>query len=672
MAGSWGLPSASALAEFNCYAVFVGGSESNMMQNSCQVSDGESIRFGKVLGFFPASAQVAIEVPMGERHIYLYGLKASSGCAALANGINSSNFSAPQEIGRATVQVGNGTNTVTISASLGAQTAETCSGPNIPGGWPTPVVAADFVWDFTSNANLTLVGSDIENVADILRVKRVHTPFSVGTHTDTTYAVVGGNEVLSLNASGVSAGGGIFESAIIDGGASLSWSTLRVQTLLPYGKELSAASESATHYPNLSTNLMNGLTGLWHFNEASYTGAANEVLDSSGNGLHGAAYNSATTTPSGKFNGAANFAATNYLLIGNSASLQFPSSLTASIWVYPTAWGSQNTIFMKTDGSTNGYALYTSGGGGALTAAAFTGGGMKVVNLAAGDIPLNAWTHIAMAFSNTQLKVYLNGALAGSVVTGSAINASTSHLRIGTWNGASGNWAGKMDEFALYNRTLSTTEVDHLYKRGAMNVKYQVRSCGNFDCSDATWKGPDGSNTSYFSELHNYSAIDANGDGTGSVASGPLAVNFSDFATAGLSIAANRYFQYRTVLETTTSTNPKVNFIKTNELYYGTQPAAILQGPAYTNLNSFTEIVGPNHSGWIYYQLSPDNGTTWYYHDGTTWTLASGQMNVGADVATHIGAFASEAGTGTLKIRAQFVSTGTEQVELDEVRVNYD
>jgi hypothetical protein len=74
-------------------------------------------------------------------------------------------------------------------------------------------------------------------------------------------------------------------------------------------------------------------------------------------------------------------------------------------------------------------------------------------------------------------------------------------------------FSGNIDEVAIWNRTLHLEEILQLYLRGANQIKYQVRTCTNADCSDQDafigdgWKGPGGNYLTYFSELYNNSTV---------------------------------------------------------------------------------------------------------------------------------------------------------------------
>lgn len=91
------------------------------------------------------------------------------------------------------------------------------------------------------------------------------------------------------------------------------------------------------------------------------------------------------------------------------------------------------------------------------------------------------------------------------------------------------------------------------------------------------------------------------------------------------------------------------------------------RGREFVALDTFHEELGPSNQGLVKYQLSPD-GTHWYYYDGAAWKAAmnlSTQTNPASVVSSHIGHFHSEVGSGSLFVRAYFLSpTGREVVEL--------
>jgi hypothetical protein len=89
---------------------------------------------------------------------------------------------------------------------------------------------------------------------------------------------------------------------------------------------------------------------------------------------------------------------------------------------------------------------------------------------------------------------------------------------------------GVVDELALFNRFLADSEILDHYKRGALKLTFQVRSCNDSACSGETFIGPDGTALTYYSEIDNNTL-------------NPPNFNLTN-------ISKNRYFQYKAFFET--------------------------------------------------------------------------------------------------------------------------
>ncbi len=75
------------------------------------------------------------------------------------------------------------------------------------------------------------------------------------------------------------------------------------------------------------------------------------------------------------------------------------------------------------------------------------------------SLPLNVWSHLATTYDGATVRLYVNGALVGSLPFAGAIPASTGPLRLGG-NSVWGEWfAGLIDEVRVYNRALSASEI---------------------------------------------------------------------------------------------------------------------------------------------------------------------------------------------------------------------
>jgi len=90
-------------------------------------------------------------------------------------------------------------------------------------------------------------------------------------------------------------------------------------------------------------------------------------------------------------------------------------------------------------------------------------------------IAINTWYHVLVIVDGTNNKLYVNGALEGTTAcSGNMIyyrHASASNpknLIGGYWISSSGqDFIGKIDEFAIFSRALSTSEINNLWNGGS-------------------------------------------------------------------------------------------------------------------------------------------------------------------------------------------------------------
>jgi hypothetical protein len=331
---------------------------------------------------------------------------------------------------------------------------------------------------------------------------------------------------------------GTFQSRVMDGLASgATWSTLGWTPTLPFYKELpdGGASESSSNYSSLSTGLMSGIQGLWHMDEPVGTAGAGSILDRSGQASNGTP-SGVTFGVSGKFGTATSFNGSSGITI---SSLSLGTTYTFMAWVRPTLLDGNIRCIMRVN-TAPGSSLY------------FWGNTFKFYDGSPtidypGPVSVGRWYQVVGTYDGTNKKLYVNGSYVGSQASSSAPNSTS--LTIGT-DGFSQNFYGIMDEVAIWNRVLQANEVLELYRRGANRIEYQVRSCPDALCStSSSWIGPDGTNQTYFSELNNNLVQSAGGDLTSSdaVQATLPTMNFSAFGA--LTIAPNRYFQYRAIME---------------------------------------------------------------------------------------------------------------------------
>lgn len=78
------------------------------------------------------------------------------------------------------------------------------------------------------------------------------------------------------------------------------------------------------------------------------------------------------------------------------------------------------------------------------------------------------------------------------------------------------------------------------------------------------------------------------------------------------------------------------------------------------------------NGGSIKYQISNDDGNTWYYHNGTSWvTAGTGDYNSAGEIDNNIATFSPTGNPNKIMVKAFLISDGTQLVQLDYVSVEY-
>lgn len=122
-----------------------------------------------------------------------------------------------------------------------------------------------------------------------------------------------------------------------------------------------------------------------------------------------------------------------------------------------------------------------------------------------------------------------------------------------------------------------------------------------------------------------------------------------------------------------TSDAKLVDLASVNPEIQNTSSAAL----TYSSLSSFSEVLDTDNQGTIKYQLSNNNGTTWYWWNGSTWvstTQGSTEANGATTINAHISTFNSaigQIGNANLSFKAFLIGDGNEQVSLDSIFVGY-
>ncbi len=216
---------------------------------------------------------------------------------------------------------------------------------------------------------------------------------------------------------------------------------------------------------------------LYHFDESQWSGTTNDVIDSSGNGLHGMAKNGAATAPSsgesalpsvnslgtcgyGVFDNSYN----QYVEIQeerNNSKLDMDGSFTISAWVRPSSYPSSDlhTILSK---DTN-YEFHINPQGHVFWWWEDEDGQKSITSKNA--LPLDEWSFITIRYNqnNEVAKLFIDAISEGKFEDVEDIVTNNDPLQIGQDQNYSGRaFDGFIDEIQLFDRALSKSDIEEL------------------------------------------------------------------------------------------------------------------------------------------------------------------------------------------------------------------
>lgn len=180
-----------------------------------------------------------------------------------------------------------------------------------------------------------------------------------------------------------------------------------------------------------------------------------DTLDSYG-ASDGAGQNGVTFAP-GKVGQAFSFDGADDSVLLPSVTLG--NKFTIEAWVYPTRHIGYQHIVSNDYRSPNFGALYLNND----RLNYWQGGANRVTS--SSTIPLNTWTHIALAYDGNLARLYTNGALVGT----SDAHASNFNNPVAlgySVQGESNRFAGRFDEVSFYSRALASEELAGIHHAG--------------------------------------------------------------------------------------------------------------------------------------------------------------------------------------------------------------
>jgi hypothetical protein len=215
------------------------------------------------------------------------------------------------------------------------------------------------------------------------------------------------------------------------------------------------AAGNTTTSSNVSVTVANmpaGAVAAYGFEETSGSTAVDQK------GVNNGTISGATRTTAGRFGRALSYDGINdRITVPHHVTLTPSNALTVESWVNPSALSGVRSVATKERASSIAYALYAHNSTNRPRARLFTTSDLTTDGTAA--LPLNAWSHLAMTWDGTTLRLYVNGLQVSSRAVGGALASGTGPLSLGGTSTGSQWFSGRIDEVRVYNRALTAAEV---------------------------------------------------------------------------------------------------------------------------------------------------------------------------------------------------------------------
>lgn len=246
-------------------------------------------------------------------------------------------------------------------------------------------------------------------------------------------------------------------------------SASEIQQLYTSASPKYGVSPTITNTTNCTSGLSCGLVGYWTMDGKDTSWTSNTTQDKSGNGNTGTMVNMSTTTSPtyGKVGQGLKFDGVDDFINKSNFSSISSYSFTMSAWVKLDSTANQGIVWIGQSNSVQRnivLAVYSSTY--AVSIRNDTGESPRTFDVA----PNGTWQHLVVVVASSGYRqLYVNGIQANIILNGVTPSVPTINtLNIGRFGGSSPirYASGVIDDVRIYNRELSSAEIQQLYQQG--------------------------------------------------------------------------------------------------------------------------------------------------------------------------------------------------------------
>jgi hypothetical protein len=149
------------------------------------------------------------------------------------------------------------------------------------------------------------------------------------------------------------------------------------------------------------------------------------------------------------------------VIIPNSPTFN-TQQLTIETWIFPTGGSTiiQNVFSKSSRTVNNGFKFpKTNDQWRSVSFELYVNNEWKVLNVDFSSNSLNHWNHLAATYDGYFMRIYVNGALAGTLDAYGEVIVNGNDVSFGNQEGRAEYFKGKVDEFRFWTRALSQCEI---------------------------------------------------------------------------------------------------------------------------------------------------------------------------------------------------------------------